>query len=226
MTTLASADSTGYLEHMSSTKRSWLAVALLAVGCQSVTPPAVPSEPVKVASSESSDTADRTNLLYTLLDAPYSVVNFDESTPQECLVEVHVGTQTVYSDSFVATWSGAPGAPKAARPVHLQIALRPVDSGELIKARRMRYAISCGDLVSSHLVRNPFVGLPDLSQVHSVTATEGKPTSLFTFSKPDGEAGAIVQVTVSKATAAQVAASEKLPGVIAHTESPWAKAKF
>jgi hypothetical protein len=196
---------------------AWVAVVLVAIaGCHKSEPQVAVAPAPRLAPADT-DTADRVRLLYTLLDAPFGRIRFDSSVPQRCVIEIRLGKQVVYSDHFQTSKND----PVFKSP--LVLGLRPVDNGELSKARRMRYAIQCGSYSTSHLVRNPFLGMVTAGTLSDIQSVDGKPVVVMSFKSagPNPGGGAVVQVTFDSK-----GLSESTPGAVDHVDSSWAKARF
>lgn len=199
-------------------------LALLVLsGCQQLQPAPVPA-PVQPAPMPETDTADRASLAYALMDAPFAKLKLDTSVPVKVVVDMRLGSkEIVYKDWFFA----GKGFLDAKSVV---VGLRPVDNGELSKARRIRYGIQTADQTVTHLVRNPFLGLTvSPTAPPKEIKSDGKPVIVFAFSKADLKApasalAAIVRIAAYKATKEELAKKPAVP-LIEHQESPWGKKK-
>lgn len=197
-------------------------------GCQQLSQPqqAPVEKPVVQTPPPDDDTRQRAVMAYQLLDAPFATVKLDTAEPVKVVIDVLVGGKdSVYKDWFLAGKGGIQGST-------LTLSLRPVDNGELEKARRIRYGIMCGGSVITHLVKNPFMGLTSVgSLVKAEAKSDGTPVHVFQFSKKGlrpapAKMGAapvaspnstVVRVRVYKATKEDLASGDPL--LIRHEEA-------
>ena len=212
--------------------RNTLILALLAtvVGCKEANAPAIELKPAEtaVAKTPEPDTADRIAMAYDLMDGRFAKVRFDSATPVKVVIEFRKNSKdVVMKDWFIAGKDYVPGN-------SVDIGYRPVDNGELSKARRIRYGIRTENSSVTHLVKNPFMGLsPGAWGSGFEVKLGGKPVEIFNFSKatvPKGAAPsttgesvdfpASVRVAVYKPTQEDLALGHD----IKHVESPASKA--
>ena len=192
------------------------------VGCQPAAAPAPdPTKAeVKKPAVEESDLTDRMAMAYDLLDGRFSRVRFDSSAPVKVVVEVKSKGIPAFKDWFIA-------GKGFNETDFVDVAFRPVDNGELSKARRIRYGIRTKTLDLTHLVKNPFIGLSPGKWHPPFEAKAGqKPIDIFTFeSSPaapavDSASATTVRVGIYKATpedlkqATEVKHSEGAPKTI------------
>jgi hypothetical protein len=149
-------------------------------------------------------------------------------------VEILLGKDVAYRDSFVTRAETAQNGGTASARDGLLIDFVPESSPDLSKAKRMAYGLSLiadsgAYFAVGHKVRNPFEGMAVHREISNPTVQYGSPFPAYVCwrntDNVKGKPDAVVQVTFSKATPAQIAAQRTKPNNAVHEESPWANAK-